>query len=103
MISQKHTPLSLAGIVFDGYTLPVKSSIILVGYVIDSKLRWGPMIDRLAKKARSRIGALARICSYLDSDSMRMMYSSFIRSIMEYGSVAWMGAAPSPLSKLDNA
>lgn len=101
VISQKHTPLSPAGIVFDGYELPAKSAIKIVGFTVDSKLRWGLMIDRLAKKARSRIEALARIRAYLDSNSMRLMYSSFIRPIMEYGCVAWMGAAPSHLSKLD--
>lgn len=32
---------------------------------------------------------------------MKIVYSSFIRSIMEYGSIAWMGAADSHLDKLD--
>ena len=101
VISQKHTPLSLVGIVFDGYELPAKSAIKIVGFTVDSKLRWGLMNDRLAKKARSRIEALARIRAYLDSNSMRLMYLSFIRPDMEYGCVAWMGVAPSHLSKLD--
>ena len=59
------------------------------------------MIDRIAKKARSRIGALRRISYHLDSQTMHIMYTSFIRSIMEFGSVAWMGCAQTHLDKLD--
>ena len=80
VISKKHTPLSPAGIVFDGYELPTKSAIKIVGFTVDSKLRWGLMIDRLAKKARSRIEALARIRAYLDSNfdaaDVFILYSS---------------------------
>ena len=86
---------------FDGFALPARQSIKLVGFTIDSKFRWGPMIDRLVQKARSRIGALSRIRCFLDSTSMKMMYSMFVRSILEYGSVAWMGAAQTHLDKLD--
>ena len=59
------------------------------------------MIDRLAEKARSRVAALFRIRTYLSSENMKLMYISFVRSIIEYGSVAWMGAASSHLCKLD--
>ena len=82
--------------------IPLLPQIKLVGFTIDSKLRWGSMIDRLAKKARARIGALRRIAHLLESQSLKLMYTSFIRSIMEYGSVAWMGAAQSHLDKLDS-
>jgi hypothetical protein len=83
------------------WPLSLVPHIKLVGFTVDSRMRWGPMIDRIARKARSRIGALRRIRHHLDSDIMKMMYASFIRSIMEYGSVAWMGAAQSHLDKLD--
>ena len=101
IVSNKRLPFDASGICFDGFDIPCRSSIKLVGYTIDSKLRWGPMVDRLAKKARARIGALRRIAHHLDSSNMKIMYSSFIRSIMEFGSVAWMGAAPTHLAKLD--
>ena len=37
----------------------------LCGFTFDIKMRWGPMIDVLAKKARSRLAALRRfeICA----------------------------------------
>ena len=101
LVSQKRIPFNPTGICFDGFEIPLRPQIKLVGFTVDSKLRWGPMIDGLAKKARARIGALRRIAHLLDSQSMKLMYTSFIRSVMEYGSVAWMGAAHSHLIELD--
>ena len=73
----------------------------VVGYTLDSKLTWGNMVDSIAVKARKRMAALARLKPMLDKENMKTMYTMFIRSIMEYGSIAWMGAADSHLSKLD--
>ena len=73
----------------------------LVGLKIDNKMRWGPMVKKLATKARQRIGALNRVRHLLNSQNLKTLYMMFIRSIMEYNSVCWMGAAQSHLSSLD--
>ena len=39
--------------------------------------------------------------SMLDSDNLKLMYIAFIRPILEYGSVQFMGAGKSHLEKLD--
>ena len=101
LVSLKRSPFDVTGIQFDNYHIPCKPHIKLVGYTIDSKLRWRPMLDRIAKKAKSRVGALRRVQRFLDQDNMKTMYTAFIRSIMKFGSVAWMGAAPTHLVKLD--
>jgi hypothetical protein len=84
-----------------GVVLEQVSQMKLVGFVFDSKLSWGPMVDRLAAKARSKLGALRRLKPFLSSEVMKLMYTAFIRSGMEYGSLLYMGAADSHLSKLD--
>ena len=73
----------------------------LCGFIFDVKMRWGPMIDMLAKKARSRMAALKRLRFVLDDANMKTMYIMFVRSVMEYGNVVYMGAADSHLAKLD--
>ena len=85
----------------DGHPIKQVDHIKLVGFTTDSKLTWGLMIDDIAKKARKRIAALYRMSTSLDSGNLKLMYTSFIRFILEYGSVQWMGAAPSHLAKLD--
>ena len=105
VFSQKKKPFTLtshsASIWFGGEEMTVREDTTLVGLLIDQRMRWGPMVDKLVIKARKRIGALARVSHLLNSENMQLIYSMFIRSIMEYNSVSWMGAAPSHLAKLD--
>ena len=77
------------------------SQMKLVGFVFDLKMTWGPMVDRLAKKARCKLGAIRRLRPFLDSENLKLMYTAFVRSGMEYGSVLYMGAADSHLEKLN--
>ena len=100
VVSQKRVPFDPSGIVFDTNELSVVDTTTLVGLKMDSRMRWGPMVDHLAVKARKRIGAMSRVRHLLDSSNLKTIYLMFIRSIMEYNSVSWMGAAESHLSKL---
>ena len=101
VISQRREPFDASGIIFDNEELCVVDDTTLVGLKIDKRMRWGLMVDKIATKARQRIGALSRVRHLLDSDNLRTIYVMFIRSIMEYNSVSWMGAADSHLHKLD--
>ena len=60
------------------------------------------MTEANAKKARQRIGMLSRLRHLLDDRNMKTMYCTFIRPILEYGSVQYMGAAPTHLGRLDS-
>ena len=60
-----------------------------------------PHVTKIVKKAKQRIGALRNLAQYLDSCNMQTIYVTFIRSILEYGSVLFMGAADVHLHKLD--
>ena len=59
------------------------------------------MINHLMKKARVRLGAICRLQHHLTSENLKTMYSTFVRSVLEYGNVDHMGARPTHLSKLD--
>ena len=73
----------------------------LVGSTFGSKPKFGEMVDKLAKEARVRLGAIRRLKPMLDSTNLETMYKMFVRSILAYGSVAHMGASKSHLAKLD--
>ena len=102
VFSRKPNPIDPYGMLFfEHHEVEVVEVQKVVGYTLDSKLTWGPMVDGLAKKARKRLAALVRLKSMLDSENLKTMYTMFVRSIMEYGSIAWMGAADAHLKKLD--
>ena len=102
VISKKQSPSDPFGrIVMGDHCVELKDRIMLVGYIFDSKMTWGPMIDMIAKKARIRVGALYRMRMMLSSENLQLIYIAFVRSILEYGSTEFMGAAQSHLQKLD--
>ena len=78
-----------------------KPAVKLVGYLFDEKLSWSGMIAGIAQKARMRLGMLSRPRPLLNDRNMETMYTTFIRPILEYGSVQFMGAAETHLAKLD--
>jgi hypothetical protein len=72
-----------------------------VGFVFDTRLSWDAMITQLCSKARSRLGALFRMCGVLDCENKALMYKAFVRSVMEYGCLQYMSASQVHIAKLD--
>ena len=101
VVSNLNQPFDPTGVRMGGFDAELVDQLKVTGFLFDCKLLWGPHIDMLVRKARQRIGALRNIAPYLDSRNMETMYTTFIRSILEYGSVLFMGAAASHLAKLD--
>ena len=73
----------------------------IVGFDYDSKLIWADMVQKQAKKARARLAALFRLKLFLDGENLKTMYTSFVRSVCEFGSIGYMAATDSHLVKLD--
>jgi hypothetical protein len=88
-------------IMFGGVPVKRKPAVKLVGYLFDEKLSWSGMIAGIAQKARMRLGMLSRLRPLLNDRNMETMYTTYIRPILEYGSVQFMGAAETHLAKLD--
>ena len=101
LISNKKKPFDLTGIKMGGFPVEQVQQLKLVGYLFDQKMTFGPMVSKLAKKARSRVAALRRIRHLLSVENLKLMYTMFVRSTKEYGSVSFMGAAITHLEKLD--
>ena len=88
-------------LMFGGVPVKRKPAVKLVGFMFDERMSWAGMIAGIAKKARQRLGMLTRLRPLLDDQNMETMYTTFIRPILEYGSVQFMGAADTHLHKLD--
>ena len=101
LFSRKHKKFDCTGIMMDGLKVEQVGELKLVGFTLDSRMTWKPMIDLLAKKARCRLAAFRRLEFVLDDNNMKTMYIMFVRSVMEYGNVVYMGAAQTHLEKLE--
>ena len=106
VVSRKKTPFDISGarmsgLRMGGTTIKVVDEMRLVGFWFDNRLTFGGMLRRIAQKARCRAGALRRLKPMLNSSNLKTLYTSFVSSVMEFGSLAYMGAADSHLEKLD--
>ena len=80
-----------------------------LGVILDSKLNFASHVDATVLKAKRMLGLLIRsmqlpACSrrvQLNCKAMLSAYNAHVRSIMEYGSVIWSGAAVTHLKRLE--
>ena len=70
LFSQKRKKFDCSGIVMGGFEVEQVEELKLCGFIFHVKMRWGPMIDVLAKKARSRLAALRRLRFVLDDNNI---------------------------------
>ena len=100
-LSNRRKPFDPTGVEFCGVPVKQCDSAKIVGFHFDSKLSWAKMVAERAKKGRQRLAMLRRLTRFLDSSNLELMYTAFIRPVLEYGSLLYMSAADSHLSKLD--
>lgn len=73
--------------------LNLEEKTLFLGVTLDSKLQWGPHLDRLAKKLSSAAYAVRRVRNVSDVDAARLVYFAYFHSLMSYGILLWGNAA----------
>ena len=78
-----------------------------LGVILDQKLTFQPHIDCIVKKANRVLGLLIRsfqnpkIGGHINPSSVRISYYAHVRSVLEYCSVVWAGAAKTHTDRLE--
>ena len=80
-----------------------------LGVILDSKLNFACHVDATVLKARRMLGLLIRSMKLpgnlrrakLESKPLLSAFNAHVRSIIEYGSVVWSGAAVTHLKRLE--
>lgn len=72
-----------------------------VGLWLDNNLGWHTHINSIENKASKRLNMLMPLKYKLSRKTLESMYFVFIRPILEYGNVVWIGASDLLLSKLE--
>ena len=79
-----------SNIYIDGVLVQTVSSFKLLGVMLRSDLSWCDQVDYVIKKANSRLYALRQLKKAgLNVGDLVVIYSTFIRSCIEYASPAW--------------
>lgn len=71
-----------------------------LGIIIDSHLRWNCQIDDKCKKLKYLIYRFHRISLINDKSISKLLYTAYVQSILQYGLLAWGGAAGCHIGRL---
>lgn len=84
-----------------GTFIPPSLSVLILGVTIDRHFTMAAHIQSVVKKCHGLLGVLRRAASYLPPSLLTLVYTSIIRSYLEYNSATFTSAAASHLNKLD--
>eukprot|EP00117_Sycon_ciliatum_P006569 scpid70576/ scgid6250/ Probable RNA-directed DNA polymerase from transposon X-element; Reverse transcriptase len=101
LMTTKATHPAVPDIKFGGIAVPEANTIKLLGVTFDAKLSFRDHLHSIATRGCQRLGVLRRACRVLDYHGRLCAYKGFVRPILEYAPLVWMGAASSHLARLD--
>ena len=99
----------LTSYVLDGHQLERCVRVRDLGVILDSKLTFADHVDSIVSKANRMLGLLMRSMQVstrahrmrFDHAAVLIAYKAHVRSVLEYGSVIWSGAAVTHLRRLE--
>lgn len=86
---------------FGNDTIPLQSSVDILGVEVDSQLRFDRHLERVAHKASQKVNLLRRMKNLLDAEGLNTLYKAQVRPVMEYAPLTWMASARCHLNLLD--
>ena len=98
----RRTDLDLPQILFGGTPVPEETSISLLDVRFDSKLSFASHLRTVTIRAQQHLGFLRRAAHILTPAGRTTVYKAFVRPLMEYAPLVWMGAPASHIQRLDN-
>ena len=102
VISNRRSPRHHPTIIFGGLPVPEEDNIKLLGVEFDAHLNFRRHIRTLATRGNQRLALLRKTARLLDSSGRLTLYKGFVRPVLEYAPLVWLGAAPTHLSRLDH-
>ena len=100
-VSRKRELPDLPPLMFMGTPVPTAENLKLLGVTFDTKLTFASHLHQISVRARQRLHFLRKVSPLLDCSGRLSVYKGFVRPVMEYGTLAWSGAADTHLNKLD--
>jgi hypothetical protein len=92
---KNHDPL--ININIQGTKLDIVTQTKFLGIILEHTLSWKSHIIYLSKKIAKSIGILSRARKFLNSDSLRQLYYSFLFPYLSYANIIWGNAAEAHL------
>lgn len=102
IISKKRNSLQYPDLVFINDTLSNDTEHKHLGLTIRSDLGWSSHIKELTRKGMKMVNILKFLQYRLNRKALEILYLSFIRPLLEYGSVVWDNCTLKESQQLEN-
>ena len=93
-------PLQLPTLSIEDLEIKRTNSIRFLGVILDENFTWRPHINNIESKISKNIGILCKAKQYLNFESLKSLYFSFIHTYINYANIAWASANPSKLQNI---
>ena len=101
-ISHHRSPIEVPAINFQGTVVPEVAELRLLGIMFDKDLSFRTHIRQLNIRGTQRLGFPRKAAAVLGPAGCVTAYKGFVRPVLEYGMLTWMGASPTTLRQLAN-
>ena len=99
-VDHHRAPRNLPPIIFNGMSVAEESEIKLLGVIFDKQLLFSKHLQAVATKANQRLRLLYKATPLLGSSGRATVYKAFVRTIMEYCCLPWIGAPSACLDRV---
>lgn len=82
-------------------TIPEVNDHKHIGIILSNDCKWHSHIEYITEKAWKRVNIMRKLKFCLDRKSLEIIYTSFIRPILEHADVVWGNAFQYELESLD--
>jgi len=85
---------------FQGTTVAEVEELKLLGITFDTQLSFTEHVRNLARRGAQRLGFFRKAAAHLSTRHRATVYRGFVRPVLEYGMLVWMGASDTSLARL---
>ena len=93
-------PLKLPVLMIGNNNIQRKSSMKLLGVLLDEQISWNDHVRTVKNKITKNIGLLHRVSEFLNEDSLKTVYLSYINSYLNYTNIAWASTYATKLKRV---
>ena len=98
--SKDDIPVKLPALMVGSNNIERTSSIKFLGVMLDEHISWIDHVRTVENKIAKNIGLLYRVSQFLDEDSLKTAYFSYIHSYLNYANIAWASTYATKLKRV---
>ena len=98
--SKDGIPVKFPALMVGSNNIERTSSIKFLGVMLDKHISWIDHVRTVENKIAKNIGLLYRVSQFLNEDSLKTLYFSYIHSYLDYANIAWASTYATKLKRV---